>query len=1071
MKIKNVYIQAFKSYLLKSDGTFNFEILTPNGKKDIANLVSIYAPNGFGKTSFYDAIDFTLTNNINRYVQNDNAKINARLSAESGAKYILRNRDADKYEEENKQPLPTELVIETTQGIIKKNVPKPKGKQKSDYLANKSKPKNLSPKSVEHFNRIILSQDAISSFLREVDPKERFEEFSKNSDSKLSGASTKREMIRKLHTHIEKKIKKLEEDKDRKNEKIKLVENKDRPFEQINKIIDTINDTKSWEISKPINPFNSTNQRKFEDEVSVIELQIKNKVEREIQPFINLWESFSGKIESIKLHIENQDKIKNEINNNKRIINNATKLQSLKSKLDHNQKKEYAENLKLNQLKHQKDILPKFIEFNKRKEVLDGKILSTNNEILKNSTTKEILSKSLTEKEEKTSELQRKIVETQIALIELPEKHKQIHQLTQTKAELKNAISNLSSSIDANKDILLQKTKNKSYFSSLEISHPIEAKGVYNEYEGNILQELQSLHGSYVEQSKSLTETNKKIKKHLKLIEEVKDKSDETLKLLHSARKIITESELSQCPVCQHNHKDFAQLQKKVADNDLFDSYQKSLELNFSDIENKKSSIAMELAQIKERYELLLEKLTKNTDNEENQQKLKIENLKLELEANKHEQEKVRDSLATLLEEVQNRTENELSEKYKSKIEINNIEVKEAEKLKHEIQRKISRIDNEEDKLKVKLQSLLEEAIENKIEEDEYIPLAKVLENSKEVGTDLKKKAENFLRKEIHEIEQNIKAISQKNRHIKIEIENLELDLISYDTSSISNYIERLQVLNTNLAENKDYVNEHSKLYTHLHTSAPKDIEQFDEIKHDGEVEFTKLADLKLSHQSYLKYCELLKDLSQKASVSFECQNIKKDVQKITDEIKILEDLLRKISDDLGRINQYIQKEADNFFETELINKIYSAIDPHPDFREVRFECKLIGTDKGELNIFAYDPDKNEKVSPKINFSAAQINVLSLSIFLARALTTLDDQEHPVDCIFIDDPIQSMDSINTLSLIDLLRNLTVRFEKQIIISTHDENFHELLKKKIPPRLFKSKFLRLESFGKVSEDNL
>ena len=63
-------------------------------------------------------------------------------------------------------------------------------------------------------------------------------------------------------------------------------------------------------------------------------------------------------------------------------------------------------------------------------------------------------------------------------------------------------------------------------------------------------------------------------------------------------------------------------------------------------------------------------------------------------------------------------------------------------------------------------------------------------------------------------------------------------------------------------------------------------------------------------------------------------------------------------------------------------------------------------------------------------------------------------------------PIQSMDSINILSTIDLLRSICVQFDKQIIISTHDENFFALLQRKIPAQIFGSKFLQLEKFGVV-----
>ncbi|MNY33374.1 hypothetical protein D3C86_1676520 [compost metagenome] len=108
-------------------------------------------------------------------------------------------------------------------------------------------------------------------------------------------------------------------------------------------------------------------------------------------------------------------------------------------------------------------------------------------------------------------------------------------------------------------------------------------------------------------------------------------------------------------------------------------------------------------------------------------------------------------------------------------------------------------------------------------------------------------------------------------------------------------------------------------------------------------------------------------------------------------------------------------------------------------------------------------------ISPNLYFSAAQLNILSLSIFLARALQVEDSAGNSLDVILIDDPIHSMDSINILSTIDLLRNISVNFNKQIIVSTHDENFFQLLKKKVPPDICNSKFLRLTTFGVVATD--
>lgn len=49
-------------------------------------------------------------------------------------------------------------------------------------------------------------------------------------------------------------------------------------------------------------------------------------------------------------------------------------------------------------------------------------------------------------------------------------------------------------------------------------------------------------------------------------------------------------------------------------------------------------------------------------------------------------------------------------------------------------------------------------------------------------------------------------------------------------------------------------------------------------------------------------------------------------------------------------------------------------------------------------------------IIPNLYFSQAQLNILILCIFLAKALNAKDDKGNSIDCIFVDDPIQSMDS-------------------------------------------------------------
>ena len=185
-------------------------------------------------------------------------------------------------------------------------------------------------------------------------------------------------------------------------------------------------------------------------------------------------------------------------------------------------------------------------------------------------------------------------------------------------------------------------------------------------------------------------------------------------------------------------------------------------------------------------------------------------------------------------------------------------------------------------------------------------------------------------------------------------------------------------------------------------------------------------------------------------------------------EMKLSQHMLvdTKLSDELNIIFENLRERIDAFFYTDLINAIYSKIDPHPSFKRVDFVPDFSLQDRPGLNIVIAD-ESDARISPNLYFSAAQLNILSLSVFLARALHAKDNNGGSLDMILIDDPIQSMDSINVLATIDLLRNLSLRFNKQIIISTHDENFFGLLQRKIPSEIFNSKFITLESFGVVA----
>jgi DNA repair exonuclease SbcCD ATPase subunit len=128
-----------------------------------------------------------------------------------------------------------------------------------------------------------------------------------------------------------------------------------------------------------------------------------------------------------------------------------------------------------------------------------------------------------------------------------------------------------------------------------------------------------------------------------------------------------------------------------------------------------------------------------------------------------------------------------------------------------------------------------------------------------------------------------------------------------------------------------------------------------------------------------------------------------------------------------------------------LLQRIYSTADPHPAFRSVRLMSKIF-RGKGRLATEIGDlVDNKTSRTPELVLSSSQMNALAVSIFLSLNLGV---PSLPVSTAMLDDPLQSLDDVNLLGLIDLLRRLT--FKRQLVVSTHDSRFGKLLQRKLRP---------------------
>ena len=157
MKIRNVEIDSFRLF---DDEKVSF--VNPLHEDSCANLVAIYAPNGFGKTSLFDAIEFCVTKNIQRLktvTYKDDIKSD---QAQNEYSSFIHNKDNP-----NKE---IGIKIEYEDGTTLKRVVTPN----EEIKLLKGEPEN------RYFSEVMLSQDWFSRFLSATDATQRFEMFTKN---------------------------------------------------------------------------------------------------------------------------------------------------------------------------------------------------------------------------------------------------------------------------------------------------------------------------------------------------------------------------------------------------------------------------------------------------------------------------------------------------------------------------------------------------------------------------------------------------------------------------------------------------------------------------------------------------------------------------------------------------------------------------------------------------------------------------------------------------------------------------------------------------------------------------
>ncbi|MGE8572661.1 MAG: AAA family ATPase [Acinetobacter amyesii] len=1035
MKIKKVEIEAFRAYKTKADGTFDFT----NEGDNPSNFVAIYAPNGFGKSSFYDAVEWAVTNHLERLGGEYN-KSNFERAAKStkhpneGQK-ILRNKYADKQ-------VITKVAVSTTRPIPFENeLPKLRANGRDLSFGDNSQRRN------EFFRRVVLSQDEIDRFLREAKPQERYAKFMESfgGDTEIA-----RKELSVLISDNNAELSVLNKQCQSLIEELKQPINLS-VFEHFNSVAAELN-AAGENIVLPDERFSS--QSEYQLNASLVSrqhelntlLQAKTKTSEALADRL-------AKMPEIERHINYQVEQKPQLTRLLKGVADADKYQMLfdsYNKCMEDQKQAHVH-------------LTRLIEIAENTETF----LITESRLLELST----IQKALTE--ERSNSI------FNLASLE--------QQLIELNSELKIADDRallLRNSVDNAGPVYVSLSNHRAQIGTL--SQQIIAKEITIQVDkiqlDELNRELKEVSALSITSNLLLTgnvgvllfdqdkiEQLRRCQADLDLIEVHNQALSATQKALteqmeqHEQLVAIGLDYLAVqpshiCPLCTTHHSSTETLLEKVTSQNLISELSlensKKLSLSFMRQKELRETIQAITEQAVEAQVQQLGSLHKKlTEVSERHTQAVFEKSTLEAECNTlevgiTELEKLVWGLSN--DELVSRVETELSQLATKRF---NLLERQAE-LSNQVQSVTTWIKSKDSEL----YALISES-DRKSSEHVYVTVKTYLNENAIAASEIKKHCETkkiefdaevlkykdaceSLASQCNLLKQEMMAdgIWMDFANLKLQKDNLEVSFTRSQTA-VNGFYESLSDII--IVQPEDTVEKVKGVITGAIEDCRLQTQELNKLLNSIKL----LLELMVSFKPYIKRISLQEEFT--------------NVEKLLEQRNRVDVALKEERD---KIVDSLKMLINNFFYEDLINSIYRKIDPHPAYKKVEFRADF-DSDKPGLNIVVSD-GAGGLISPILYFSAAQTNILSLSVFLANALHAKDDEGNPINVILIDDPIQSMDSINILSTIDLLRSICLQFDKQIIISTHDENFFKLLQRKIPTQILGSKFLQLEKFGVV-----
>lgn len=1027
MKIKNVKIEAFR--------LFKKEQINLASKKDsdkAANFIALYAPNGFGKTSFLDALEFCMTRKIQR-VSHNNFDENVKIDQEQNTLTFIHNND-----------LPNEdvnLKIDFEDRDPESFTCKPK--DEINILNGETKNR--------YFQNAILSQDWFSEFLATKSSVDRFKIFM-NYFAETKDLLEYHQQIREKITSLGKSIPKL-----------------NREIREKKSMIDPKLNVEIFDRIKGITLIiNTWGQELIKEEVITRDTLVSLQIEAD-----NL-----------------SNKISNELQRAQELKDNANKIA-----LGHNNlipiKQLQAYGIDINHKKYDVDAQKGLLEKIRKMKKLSMYRSTMEESISKSKLVIERLSYLITnytdycDLEEKRKSYFIKRQQYQV------ENNGQVLLFEEKKTELASVIERIEAQTSSKESIITKKAKLHDRF--LDFAELLKEQELVGREKLNLekeleicrekLQEFSSLshnldriknsllnnksiivEGLYDAENFSIFEKQKQISQKEgelnKLNDNIHNKSRFNSQLdnfIVQSRDILSVLKNGICPLCGQDFFDHEKLLESISRNTTISrSIQEDIEKKeclIADIEFEKEGLAGAIDE-------LLNKVKLESTNLISQTKAKKEIFKSLEKENTVKSERLNfilDTIERKFSDIKDKTEVDVRQSYEVQLNQLKFDIEASEKLKQQLNKDQSTINNQISSLNEKIQFQQDEI--KKIECFEFYINFKYLSKLDIVNDDVLVLWQSQFDSEKDKLQECEQSLAQLILDVnELKKEKIDINQEYAIEEKITNLENEWSEMSKQLSETLLFLVHRIDMKIEYSNLKLDEISNsFDEIQDEIIANYKVLENRKTILLDYISLLELGEKYNNNEKYKKEYEGLVKNKIALSEQKNLLE--LEK-----NNLELYLHDYVSHYFQLDLINYLYNIIDPHPEYKKIRFECDF-KYKAPKLNILMNSvKDGKDSIVPNLYFSTAQINILSFCIFLAKALYAKTDTGKDLNCIFIDDPIQALDDINILSMIDLLRNISFSLDKQIVITTHDRNFFELLKKKVPDRLFNSKFIQLKQRG-------